>query len=71
MSSIEETMERVSNLRKSLEKVKTTVSTIEEVDSLKELDESLGLRSSAELNVGEFSLTLFIFSVPNTSCLQF
>jgi hypothetical protein len=58
MSSIEETMACVRDLKESLDDVKTAVSTLERADSLS--DESLGLKSSAELNVGMFSLFFLV-----------
>lgn len=53
MSSIEETMACVVKMKDALENVKTSVSTIEEIDSLSDIHDIIGPKSSAELNVGK------------------
>ena len=58
MPGIEETMESVKDFKKSMDQVKTYISTVDDIDSLVDLEDSIGLRNCAELNVGETIFTI-------------
>ena len=47
-------MVHVKDLKESLERVKCAVSTVENEASLSDVEDSIGLKTSAELSVGEY-----------------